>query len=238
MMDRVPLVLLPGMVSDAAYWQAQAETLSGIATPAIVEFGMLDDFGAMAERVLAQAPERFALAGHSMGGRVAQEVYRRAPERISKMALLATDYRGHISEDARRQEAEARDEMLALAARSGMEVFARSWLHGLLAPESLAQAPLVETIVTMIARHPPQELAAHTLAGLRRRDYADVLGLIDVPVLILAGAVDSLRSPAVHREMANLIRDSRLVVVPDCGHMLAMEQPEAVNRAMREWLLA
>jgi pimeloyl-ACP methyl ester carboxylesterase len=236
MADRVPLVLLPGMVSDSAYWQAQIENLSDIAELIVVSFGALDDFGAMADAVLARAPARFALAGHSMGGRVAQEVVRRAPERVLKLALLATDYRGPESEEARRKEARERDEMLTLAAEQGMAAFARKWLSGLLAPQTLKNAGLVETMVDMIARRSVQELEAHTLAALRRRDYSAVLGTIEVPALVLAGESDPLRPVSVHKEMAALIRNSRFMVVEHSGHMLATEQPDAVAQAMREWL--
>lgn len=236
MTGRTPMVLLPGMVSDAAYWQAQIEDLSKIAEPMVIAFGALNDFGAMADAVLAQAPPRFALAGHSMGGRVAQEVYRRVPRRILKLALLATDYREPASESAREGEARQREEMLRLARERGMEAFARAWLQDLLAPQTTSSA--VQPMVAMIARHSLEELAAHTLAGLRRGDYSDVLDTIDVPTIILAGDSDPLRPVSIHREMAQRIRDSRLVIIEQCGHMLAMERPGAVNRALREWLLS
>lgn len=236
MAERIPLVLLPGMVSDGAYWQALIGNLSDLAEPTVVTFGVLDDFGAMAETVLARAPPLFALAGHSMGGRVAQEVYRRAPERILKIALLATDFREPESEIARQQEARERGDMLALAADQGMEVYARAWLRELLAPQTLQNPALVDAMVAMIARHSVEELAAHTLAGLRRGDYSDVLAAIDAPALILAGDSDPLRPVSTHREMAEQIRDSRLVIIERCGHMLSMEQPDAVSQAMREWL--
>jgi pimeloyl-ACP methyl ester carboxylesterase len=238
MAERIPLVLLPGMVSDAAYWQAQIENLSDIAEATVVAFGALDRFGAMAEMVLAQAPARFALAGHSMGGRVVQDVYRRAPERVLKLALLATDYRGPASESARQKEVRQREEMLALAAEQGMEAFARGWLIGLLAPQTAQHPDLVETMVAMIARHSVQDLAAHTLAALHRPDYTAVLDAIDVPTLVLAGDCDLLRPVSVHREMAQRIHNNRLVIVENCGHMLAMEQPDAVSQALREWMAA
>ncbi|HEY4114239.1 MAG TPA: alpha/beta hydrolase [Rhizomicrobium sp.] len=237
MAERIPLVLLPGMVSDAAYWQAQIENLSDIVEATVVAFGALDHFGAMAEMVLAQAPARFALAGHSMGGRVVQDVYRRAPERVLKLALLATDYRRPASESARQKEVREREEMLALAAEQGMEAFARGWLIGLLAPQTAQHPDLVETMVAMIARHSVRELTAHTLAALRRPDCTAVIDAIDVPTLILAGEFDPLRPVSVHQEMAERIRNSRLVVIERSGHMLAMEQPRAVTQIMREWLL-
>ena len=153
-----------------------------------------------------------------------------------KLALLATDYRCPPSEAAHREEERQRNEMLALAAEQGMETFARKWLDGLVAPE--ADAGVVEAMVEMIARHSVQELAAHTLAALRRPDYTDVLDAVDVPALILAGDSDFLRPKSIHREMAQRIRNSRLVIVEKCGHMLAMEWLDAVSGAMREWLLS
>ncbi len=113
------------MICDAAFWRSQIADLADISVPRVIEFGPLESFEAMAGKVLAEAPERFALAGHSMGGRVAQEVYRKAPDRVLRLALLATDYRGHISEEARAAEEARRNGMIAKVQAEGMEAFAQ-----------------------------------------------------------------------------------------------------------------
>ena len=230
------LVLLPGMLCDRAFWRAQSEALADICAPQVQSFGLLNGFDAMAEAVLASAPERFALAGHSMGGRVALEVYRRAPDRVSHLALLATDYRGHADEDARAAEAARRDAILAKIDAEGMRGFARMWVEQVVARENLSNATLVTAIVEMMARHGREICAAQTLAGLERRDQADVLAQVRCPTLVCAGSEDTLRPIAVHRDMAARVAGSRLVVVNRSAHMVAMERPTDVTVAMRAWL--
>lgn len=230
------LVLLPGMLCDAAFWRAQSGALADICEPLVPSFGPLDNFDAMAEVVLASAPERFALAGHSMGGRVALEVYRRAPDRVSHLALLATDYRGHAGEDARAAEAARRDAILARIDAEGMRGFARMWVKQVVARENLSDATLVTAIVEMMARHGREIGAAQTLAGLERRDQAEVLAQVRCPTLVCAGSEDALRPVAVHRDMAARIAGSRLAVIEGSAHMVAMERPADVTAAMRTWL--
>jgi pimeloyl-ACP methyl ester carboxylesterase len=235
--DQKPhLLLLPGMLCDEAFWRAQARDLADVSLPQVMAYGELDDLGAMAEAVLAAAPDRFALAGHSMGGRVAQEVFRRAPARVDRLALLATDYRGHQDEEARAAEASRREAMMAKVAAEGMDGFARMWVRQILAPGSLADEALVAEVVAMMARQPAEYLAAQTHAGLTRPDHTDMLAGVLRPTLVLAGAEDVLRPVEVHRWMAERLPQSRLVVVEGAGHMVAMERPQAVTRAMRDWL--
>ncbi|HSM96051.1 MAG TPA: alpha/beta hydrolase [Rhizomicrobium sp.] len=233
---KVELLLLPGMICDAAFWREQVKDLSNVANPRVVEFGPLESFEAMADKVLSVAPERFALAGHSMGGRVAQEVYRKAPDRVSKLALLATDYRGHVSEAARAAEEARRNGMLAKVKAEGMRSFAEGWVKMVMAPANMTNAALVEDVVAMMARQTPETLAAHTLAGLLRPDYTDMLPRVAVPTLLAAGDADTLRPVSVHQEMAARIPDSKLVIIEGSGHMVAMEKPVAVTAAMQDWL--
>ena len=232
------LLLLPGMVCDQAFWRAQVEALARICEPRVVDFGRLDTFDDMAEAVLAQAPERFALVGHSMGGRVALEIMRRAPERVLKLVLAATDYRGHESPAAQAAEAARREALLAKATAEGMEGFARMWVSQILPAHRLADAPLVAEVVAMMARHPVEVLAAQTHAALVREDQSDLLPGIACPTLLLAGDEDALRPVEIHRQMAERIPGSRLTLIERCGHMVAMERPDAVTSALRDWLLA
>jgi pimeloyl-ACP methyl ester carboxylesterase len=234
--DRIPLLLLPGMICDAAAWRHQVRDLADIAAPSVVNFGARDSFDAMADHVLAHAPPRFALAGHSMGGRVAQVVYFRAPERVERLALLATDFRGHLSDTERAAEEARRDGMLAKVRAQGMEAFARDWAKTILAPASLNDPALVDDVVAMMVRQSPDMLAAHTLAALSRGDHTAMLPSISVPTLIGAGDADLLRPVAVHREMAARIPGSHMVVLENCGHMLAMERPSETTAALRAWL--
>ncbi|MEJ1969421.1 MAG: alpha/beta fold hydrolase [Rhizomicrobium sp.] len=237
-MAKPVLLLLPGMLCDAASWAAQVAALADICEPRVAAFGDADSIAAMADAALADAPDSFALAGHSMGGRVAQAVYRRAPQRVTKLALLATDFRGHADAAARAAEAARRDGMLARVAAVGLAEFARFWARQVVSPSRLDDAPLLAAVADMMARHTPAQLAAQTLAGLTRPDFADLLPRIACPTLLVAGDEDTLRPVSVHREMAELIPRNSLTVLPHCGHMVAMENPDAVSAAMRHWLLA
>lgn len=224
------------MLCDAAFWRAQIEGLANIASARVASYGLADDFGAMAELVLAQAPARFALAGHSMGGRVALEIWRRAPQRVTALGLFATDYRGHPSAADRGAEAVRRDAILEKVRADGMRGFAQDWVKQVVAAENLDSAELVRDVVAMMARQPPEACAAQTLAGLNRPDQAGVLPTIACPTLVCAGWEDALRPVAMHRDMAARIAGSRLVVIAHAAHMIAMEKPEAVLAAMRAWL--
>jgi pimeloyl-ACP methyl ester carboxylesterase len=225
------------MICDAAFWSAQVRDLSDISVPRVTEFGALESFEAMADKVLSEAPESFALAGHSMGGRVAQEVYRKAPHRVVKLALLATDYRGHVNEGARAAEEARRNGMIAKVKTDGMESFAQGWVKMVVAPANMSNRALVDDVVTMMVRQTLEMLAAQTLAGLTRPDYTDMLPRVACPTLVMSGDADTLRPVSLHEEMAARIPNSRLVVIPDSGHMVAMEQPKRVTDALREWLV-
>jgi pimeloyl-ACP methyl ester carboxylesterase len=233
---RIDLLLLPGMLCDAAFWQAQADGLADICATVVMDYGAADSIAAMADAVLAHAPASFVLAGHSMGGRVALEVCRRAPERVAKLGLFATDYRGPADEASRRGEAERAERMLSAFARDGVAAWARAFAREMVAPERHDDEDLIAAVAAMFARNAPARLAAHSRAGLTRPDYSDLLPLIACPVLVCAGTEDRLRTVDLHRAMAESIRDARLMVFSGCGHMLAMECPEAVTAAMRDWL--
>ena len=237
MRSQTSLVLLPGLLCDSAHWHAQVDDLADIARAQVASYGQLDSIEAMAQAVLSWAPKTFALAGHSMGGRVALEIFKRAPERVARLALFCTDYRGHASEADFRREAAEREKNLAMAREEGMEAFTRQWVRSVIAPSRLDDEELIGAMVAMMARQAMSVLAAQTLAGLRRGDYADLLPRIFCPTLVCAGEEDTLRPVAGHREMAARIPASRLVVIEGSGHMVAMERPQDVSNAMRQWIL-
>ena len=226
------------MLSDEAFWRAQIDALADVCIIDAISYGLSDSIDAMAQAVLADAPERFALAGHSMGGRVALEVYKRAPQRVRKLGLFCTDYRGHVSDKARKEEISSRESLLALARTKGMESVGREWVGHAVAPDRLRDKELVADIVAMVARQSSALLEAQIHAGLTRPDYSGLLPAITCPTLICAGELDTIRPVAIHRDMAAKIPPSHLTVIGQSGHMVAMEQPQAVSEAMRTWLLS
>jgi pimeloyl-ACP methyl ester carboxylesterase len=231
-----PLVLLPGLMCDQTVWQGQIDALGDVAACTCMDWGHLDSLLAMAEQVLRLAPPQFALAGHSMGGRVAFQVVRLAPERVTKLALFNTGADPKPAGAAGEEEARKRRALLQVAQEQGMRAMALQWLPGMMKPGGMANAPLVDAIVSMIARKPPEIYEAQMTALLNRPDARPGLAKIACPTLLLSADGDGWSPPSRHEEMAKAIPHSRLVIIPDAGHMAPMEQPAAVAEAMREWL--
>jgi len=235
---REALVLLPGLLCDGAVWEPQIAALSDIAECTVADYGALDSLGAMAEAVLRTAPERFSIAGHSMGGRVAFEVFRRAPERVARIALFNTGAKPRAAGKAGDDEERGRRALLAVARAEGMRTMALQWLPPMVAPGRMADGALVESIVQMFERKTPSIFEAQMNALLRRPDATPLFSQIRCPALLLSGREDGWSPPAAHQEMAAPMANARVVVVADCGHMSTLEQPGAVADAMREWLVS
>lgn len=230
------LVLVPGLVCDKAVWRGQITELSGRWNVHVASHGLSSSLAAMAERLLADAPPRFALAGHSMGGRVALEVLARAPERVTRLALLDTGFEALAPGEAGERERAGRYRLRDLARREGMLALGREWAVGMVHPDRLADAAFMDGIHQMIARAPLAQFEAQIEALLARPDRSALLPTIRIPTLVLCGNEDSWSPIGRHAEMVRRIPGSVLAAIPHCGHMSTMEQPAAVNRAMRVWL--
>jgi pimeloyl-ACP methyl ester carboxylesterase len=229
------VVLIPGLVCDAVVWEHAAAALGTNARIRIAHHGTLDSLGAMAERVLAETDGDFAIAGHSMGGRVALEIFRRAPERITGMALLDTGVAPLAAGDAGAREKAGRFELLEIARTQGMAAMAARWVQGMVWPPRLVEADLIQGIVAMFARSSAGVFGAQINALLARPDASALLEQIHCPALVLCGAEDSWAPAARHEEMAAQIAGSTLTLVPRCGHMCTLERPEEVTRALVAW---
>lgn len=235
-MTTTPLLLLPGLLCDAAVWAPQAAALGRPCT--VVDYGAARSLAAMAEAALAAAPAGpLAVAGHSMGGRVAFELLRRAPERIERLALLDTGCHALPAGEAGESERAGRLALLDLARRHGMRTMARQWALGMV-HASRVDTPVFEAVLDMLARRTPAIFEAQIGALLARPDATRLLPTVAVPTLLLTGAQDAWSPPSQHRAMSEAIPGSRLVVVPDCGHMSTMEAPDPVNAALADWLAA
>jgi len=234
-MSSAPLVLLPGLLCDGAVWRSQIDALG----PAFVaDYGALDSLAAMAAHVLATAPAGpLAVAGHSMGGRVAFEMLRQAPDRIERLALLDTSYHQLADGEPGEKERAGRLALLAKARSDGMRAMARDWALGMVHP-SRYNTPVFETVLDMFERHTPDIFAAQISALLNRPDCTELLRTIRCPTLLLCGREDAWSPPSRHEHMHDAMAGSRLVVVEQCGHMSTMEQPDAVSRALAGWLAA
>ncbi len=235
-MTKPTLLLLPGLLCDEIAWASQYADLAGVADCRVPLYRSAGSIEAMAEHVLGTAPtERFALAGHSMGGRVALEVLRRAPERVDRLALLDTGFRGLAAGEAGEKERAGRLRLLALARAEGMRAMGAQWASGMVRPERIGDA-MFEAILEMIERNTPDMFEAQIGALLARPDATGLLPLIACPVLLLCGRDDVWSPLAQHEEMRRAIPGARLEIIEQSGHMTTMEQPRAVSRALGRWL--
>jgi pimeloyl-ACP methyl ester carboxylesterase len=231
------LILLPGFLCDQTVWKQQIEGLADLADSVCMDWGPEhDSITGMAQAVLRSAPQQFALAGHSMGGRVAFQVYRLAPERVTKIAVFNTGADARPAGAAGEDEERKRRELLAIARSQGMRAMAVDWLKGMLPKYRQNDVALVEEIVEMFERKSADLFEIQMLALLGRPNATPLLRMILCPALVLTGFDDAWSPPGRHLEIAQSIPQSQLVVVPKCGHMSTMERPDEVTAAMRDWL--
>ena len=227
------LVLLAGLLCDEAAWTPVAGRLSDVADIRIISFAGFRSIGDMARHVLDSEPGRFALAGHSMGGRVALQLAAAAPERITALALLNTGVH-----PAGPGEAASRSRLVELGRTEGMAAVAQAWLPPMMGKDAERTARLMPGLVEMVCRSTPEAFAGQQQALLDRPDGEAAMRSVRVPTLLSSGADDGFSPPAHHAEMQRLAPHAELVIVPDAGHFTPVEQPERVARAMRAWLAA
>jgi len=225
------LLLIPGLNCTDRLFHAQIETFAGSHAVHLARHGRHATMAADAAAILAEAPERFALCGLSMGGYLAIEIVRQAPERVERLALLDTRAAPDTAEMAAGRRA-----LIALAESGRFPE-----IHGLLWPRLVRPAAqhdtaLEATVLAMMQETGPERFIRQEQAILSRPDYRPALATIHVPTLVLVGAEDALTPPAMAREIAAGVAGSNLVEVPDCGHLSTLEQPAAVNAALRSWL--
>ena len=235
-MQQPTLMLLPGLMCDAAVWAPQVAALQSQARCVVPAYGLRDSLTQMAQQVLALAPtERFSVAGHSMGGRVALEVMRLAPQRVERLALLDTGTHPLAAGEAGAKERAGRMALLATARTQGMRAMGRQWARGMVHASQI-DTPLFESILDMLERSNPEQFAAQINALLNRPDAGALLPTIKCPTLVLCGREDSWATPAQHEAMHAAIPHATLRIVEHCGHMCTMEQPQALSEALAAWL--
>lgn len=230
------LMLLPGLNCDAAVWAPQVAALKGRAHCVVPAWGLRDSLTAMAQLVLDEAPtERFFVAGHSMGGRVALEVMRLAPQRVERLALLSTGTHPLAAGETGEKEKAGRMALLKIAREQGMRAMAQEWAKGMVHPDRIG-GPIFDEVLAMFDRGSAAQYAAQIHALLNRPDAAPLLPGITCPTLVLTGRQDAWSGPAQHEAMAAAIPRAQLVIVEDSGHMCTMEQPQAVSAALAAWM--
>jgi pimeloyl-ACP methyl ester carboxylesterase len=234
---RAAVLLLPGLLCDHTIWQAQADGLADIADVSIADFSQHDDLTEMARAALAMvAPDplgrRLDVVGHSMGGRVAFEVWRIAPERVRSLVVLDTG-----AHPAGPHEPASRQLLLDVCAKEGMEALAAAWLPPMVHPDRRDDPAIMAPLTAMVMRATPEVHAGQIRALLGRPDATPLLATITVPTLVIVGRQDEWSPVAQHEQITAAVAEARLEVVEHSGHMLTVEQPEAVTRLLRHWLV-
>jgi pimeloyl-ACP methyl ester carboxylesterase len=232
MAERIPLILGPGLMNTPRLWEHQTTYLAEIADIDIVDTRKDTSLVDMAQRMLDGAPPRFAYAGLSMGGYMAFEMMRMAPERVLKLALLDTAAYNDTPERTA-----IRKEMIGLAEEGDFETVKRNTMPIFLSPQRLHDPAIVGIANAMCDEVGPQVFIQQMTAIMNRRDSRPMLRDIRVPTLVICGRQDEGTPLAASEEMAAGIPGSRLAVIEDCGHLSTIEQPQAVTALLRDWLL-
>ena len=230
-MQPMTLLLLPGLLCDGRLWRDQVAALAPLARAVVADLTQDDRVEAMAARALASVEGRFTLAGLSMGGYVALEVMRQAPERVERLCLLDTSARADTPEQTRRRRG-----LLSLA-RTGQFRGVTPRLLPQLIHASRLGTPLAEEVMEMAERIGKDAFLRQQEAIMHRPDSRPYLARIAVPTLVGVGSEDALTPPALAQEMAALIPGALLRHFADAGHLPTMETPEAVNAALAAWLV-
>ncbi|CAM8664843.1 alpha/beta hydrolase [Sphingobium sp.] len=223
------LTFLPGLLCDGRIFSPQQARFDGALV--IDGFGARRSIEEMARHVIDVAPPRMALLGHSMGARVALEVYRAVPERVERLALVSTGIHG-----VQPGEAAKRHALLELGRSAGMAALVDRWLPPMVASGRVTDQAFMTPLRTMAIDQGVPVFDAQIQALLARPEVESLLPTIHCPVLVAVGSDDVWSPPTQHRDIAGKISGSTLRIVAGAGHMLPMEAGDALNLAIEEWL--
>lgn len=230
-MSKGVLYLAPGLLCTGALWAHQIDGLSDFVDVRMPDMITDDNMAAMAARLLDEAPERFFIAGLSMGGYLAFEVIRQAPDRVEKLALLDTTWRADTAEAIDR-----RERLIAHSQSGHFGDVIPQLLPMLIHPNRRDDKPLVGTVKQMAADIGAEAFVTQQRAIMSRANSWAALAKIACPTLVLCGADDALTDLATHEVMAGEIPTATLEVIADCGHLSALERPESVTMALKTWI--
>jgi pimeloyl-ACP methyl ester carboxylesterase len=227
----INLVLIPGLLCDATLWAHQTEHLADIADCMVADITGAESVDELADMVLANAPDRFVLAGLSMGGYVAHAIMRRAPERVCRLALIDTSARPDAPDQLVR-----RGQLIDMSKYGKFRGVTDRLLPILVHEARLPETELINKIKKMAEHIGPEAFTRQQHAIMGRPDSRPNLTQYAVQTLVMCGRQDALTPIEHSSEMAAAIPGSRLAVIEDCGHLSTMERPQAATALMRQWL--
>lgn len=228
----VPLILLPGMMCDARLFSPQIESLSAHSTIQVATINAHDTIGALAAEILDQAPSRFALAGVSMGGIVAMEVFAQAADRIDRLALMDTN---PLAEPAEKRM--NRDRQIEKVEAGGLKQVIQEEMKPYYLTDTPDRQRLLDLCLDMALQQGKEVFVRQSKALRDRKDQQETLRRVDIPTLVLCGEDDQLCPIERHELMHGLIPGSELRIIGGSGHLPTLEQPAQVSEALNRWLL-
>lgn len=232
MANKTPLLLVPGLLCTADLWRDQLQALEDVADMTVAVHHQQDNVEDIATAVLKTAPEKFALAGLSMGGYIALEIILRAPERVTHLALIDT----RADEDSLEDKKKRRDFIRLVERGTTFKGVTQSLLPMLIHPSRFKDEDLTSRIFQMAHEIGRDGFIRQETAIMNRRDRNAELSTIECPAIVISGNEDAL-IPAPHQEeMAGRIPDAEFHIIPECGHLPSMERPFETNTLLRDWL--
>ena len=225
--------MIPGTLCDALLFKHQMAVLKDLAECRVVEHSSSDDLKEVAANILSEVEGNFAIMGLSYGGIIAFEMWRQAPERITKMILLNTNHQKPSATTRANQQ-----RFLGMSALGEFREVTTDFLKdAMLHPKHASQPEMREIVLKMALNTGKDAFFNQIKAQLNRPDSTHDLPNIKCPVLVMTGQQDMVCTPKLHEEMAQLIPNSTLFIIEECGHLSTLEQPETVNQVIRKWWL-
>jgi len=231
MENPMPILLVPGLVCSPRYFSPVVPSLWRFGPVTVANHIRDDNMGAIARRILAEAPPRFALAGHSMGGYIAFEILRQAPERVAKLALMNTQARSDTAEATARRRG-----MMERAKHGQYRAVLDELFTGFVHPSRRDDAVLRQICHEMGEDVGAEGFVRQQTAMIGRVDSRPSLAWIKCPTLVLSCDTDNTIPNSLSKEMADNIHGAKLVILENCGHLPQVEQPQATAAALTEWL--
>jgi pimeloyl-ACP methyl ester carboxylesterase len=224
------LVTIPGIMSDSRTWDAVAQTIKSKSTPMhVADTGRDATIEAMAARALSATDGDLVVLAHSMGGRVALEIGRQAPERLRGMVLANTNTEGLGDHEI------AHREVRIAEANGDMSAYARGWVPKVISAASKRKPLLVASIIKMVEDCAPEVHERQNRALIARPDATCYLQKLRFPILLVTGSEDHLSSRASNEEIAKHLNNAEIRLIDDAGHLLPFEQPEILGETILNW---